>query len=948
MCIRDRYQRRVREFGRARMVSALLWLALLATAACQVHELGETQEVQLGETEHMTAQTMAAARKDLVRLATSFRSQDAEIAGIQTSQLAEKVFLQQDAGQAGSGLDLIFRKLDELEKKIKGEEESEAAAEHESLTGCASEISKLNQIITLSSSTRSSNQQEIARLYAKIHANSASWRESREVEKRTQESMVGMQEQRQEESEATRARVDERNKAIDVLVKATHMVCNRFDRYKKTSQCYAVKSKPDVDEPQRYPTKKFNKAKKQTEEMHAKGSEWATEWAAQALSDQSLEGKDDPEGLLDGSVDDPDDPAGNSTTLELLELDGAAGSLSYQQQMAVKELVALSKTGGLKPRFSVPITELAMSLQAGNAARSKSIVTILQGVHLETVNQQATDKATHNANLNSYYGQSWDWKGVMDGEADKQAGLRAENADAESDIKKLLLDNEGRRQDQLAAEGARTQEEDRCAASSEGYGVRSSFRSEDLENIVKLKSLLRALYFKRFPKSCPRFNSAICGGTDRGWCVFTKRQPESSEQRCSCNVGFYGDGCQFQKCPGIAKNLYQASAAAACSNRGVCDDSTGLCSCRPEFFHGPKRACEFKYAPPSKDDPCNPTCDNQCSGRGTFDPVRGKCNCQYEFFGPGCEEMKCPNSNGVLYPRASGNACNGRGPCDVHTGKCGCPVVREGCGKQCGANECAEQMHCGSPFFGPSCELERCPNDCLGRGSCDHNTAKCACSKDRNGTPYYGPSCEFLRCPDDCSGGGECNRNDGKCICKFGFSGVACKRTGRCADKSLNNPEMNWWTVWDKPGWMVCPKGQLLYSLKRSLCQALSCVESGGCAAACEGGSSNHIFQLRHCYHDTRWYDSFDRRGDSQCLDDYFVAGMFRSCESLYCLNMVKCCSLKEARWAKCTWNDWAVFNGPGTARVAEHQFIVGFRRDEGHLLKSLDAAKGCGFVRGF
>merc|ERR1711981_884051 len=160
----------------------------------------------------------------------------------------------------------------------------------------------------------------------------------------------------------------------------------------------------------------------------------------------------------------------------------------------------------------------------------------------------------------------------------------------------------------------------------------------------------------------------------------------------------------------------------------------------------------------------------------------------------------------------------------------------------------------------------------------------------------------------DCNGGGsgECNRNDGKCICKDGYSGEACVKTSRCEAPTLHNDAMNWWTIWDKPGWMVCPKGQLMYSLKRGLCQALSCINSGGCAAPCEG--PKHVFQLRHCYHDLRWYSSFDRKGVSKCLNDYFVAGLFRSCESLYCLNMAKCCSLKEARQpgATCgtaTWN---------------------------------------------
>jgi len=474
---------------------------------------------------------------------------------------------------------------------------------------------------------------------------------------------------------------------------------------------------------------------------------------------------------------------------------------------------------------------------------------------------------------------------------------------------------------------AKTEEEDRCSSTSEEYGIRTALRDEDLENLVKLKSLLRALYFKNFPKACPRHNRVICTSKTNGWCVFTARDQKNNDQRCSCNVGFYGDACQFTQCPGIGKNLYKADAEGVCSNRGACNRLTGLCHCRHEYYHGPKKACDYAHAPPSKADPCDPVCDDACSQRGKLDPIRGRCVCQEEFFGPGCEK-KCPNSNGVLYPRSSGNSCNGRGACDIGSGKCGC----------------------GHPYSGTSCEFEACPNDCMNRGECNQNTGHCSCGNDEHENPFVGPSCEFRTCPFDCTGGGECNRNDGTCICKDGYSGRNCEKTTRCTRDNLYNKNMNWWIIWDKPGWLVCPKGQLMFQLKRSLCEALSCIDSGGCAAACEGttANDNHVFQLRHCYHDLRWYNSFDMAGTSECLDDYFVAGLFRTCESLYCLNMAKCCSLKEARWTQCTWNNWAIFNGPGTGKVGPDQFIVGFKRGEGHQLKNIDEAKGCGWVRGY
>jgi len=95
-----------------------------------------------------------------------------------------------------------------------------------------------------------------------------------------------------------------------------------------------------------------------------------------------------------------------------------------------------------------------------------------------------------------------------------------------------------------------------------------------------------------------------------------------------------------------------------------------------------------------------------------------------------------------------------------------------------------------------------------------------------------------------------------------------------------------------------------------------------------------------------------DMEGWSKCLPDYFVAGLYRSCESLYCLNMAKCCSLKEARWALCGKALWgSKFNNVGRANLGEagsHAFITGFKRSKGHTISAIDEASYCGFVRGY
>merc|ERR1712232_116943 len=157
--------------------------------------------------------------------------------------------------------------------------------------------------------------------------------------------------------------------------------------------------------------------------------------------------------------------------------------------------------------------------------------------------------------------------------------------------------------------------ENSCWKSEEEYGVRSAINKEDLENIAKLKSLLRALYEKKMPKACPKHNGHICTSETNGWCIYIEEMnscskraegcqglTEGNNQRCSCMVGIYGDACQYRMCPGVGKGMYTAfpRGNGACTNRGDCNHRTGVCTCKKDFYHGPKNACDYKHAPPSK------------------------------------------------------------------------------------------------------------------------------------------------------------------------------------------------------------------------------------------------------------------------------------------------------------------------------------------------------------
>jgi hypothetical protein len=971
--------------------------ALVPAGKLSLAQLGEQENAKIGGEEAMSDAMVEQAKQNFIKLASSFRSSDMQSESINTVRLAQHVLLgvEAKANAKGSGLDLIFRKLNELVKKIKNEHKADLASNTAFNTECQKGYKDSSAVITKSWARRQENQRAIDQANVDINVGRSVWRSSRDEEDKTHAALVKLQAERAAESDVVRARVNERNKAIDVMVKATFLVCDRFNRYKDTVQCKEIKSQPDVDEPHRFETKPYEKAMLETESTHTmpKGAteppKWLRDWSRKLIKDRQLEGKVDPEGLLEDSKAERERlknasegeakaaakakaarekdlkvevadrakrakkeqdakatferrektprPTRRLREVTLLSEDEHQTSLTATEVQACKELTLLTKKSKLSRRYFAPLSALAESLKSGEGTgRSKTIVTILLEILKETREEQAMDKMKHKDVLESMYNQSWDLMKILLRSAENQKQTRNEKLEANRlGILKALQENEKLRVTQNQAKRARDTQEDSCAIMNEEYGVREMLRLEDLENLAKLKSLLRSLYELRKPVACPKHNRVICTNKSRGWCIFAERA--GNKQVCSCMVGFYGNACQFRMCPGISKNLYKATDEGVCSNRGVCDPVKGLCKCHKEFYHGPKSACDYKHAPPS----LKTGIDDKCSNRGAIDRKRGECNCRAGFYGPGCEQSECSNSNGVKYPMVSGNSCNGRGACSIKSGTCSCRP----------------------PYHGTSCEFEKCPEDCRGRGTCNSITGGCACNKG-----FFGPACEFHDCPDNCSGGGKCDRNNGRCVCTVGYSGRKCQKTTRCKAANLNNAKMNWWTVWDKPGWMVCPKGQLLYQLQRSQCKtfkdpkiknseestggALSCIESGGCAAGCEG--DDHVFQLRHCYHDLRWYNSFDMAGWSQCLPDYFVAGLFRSCESLYCLNMAKCCSLKDSRWVKCGKTRWGPnFNGASSgARLgkisSKHSFITGFRRGVGHTLTDIEEVSWCGFVRGY
>jgi hypothetical protein len=899
--------------------------------------LGEIQAIADGS-RMLDEAGVKAFKGKFIKLAEKINSQDLKQSALMLAQTSSSSLLR--SNNKRKGLQLIFSKLEDLEKKVEQEGKDDTAYIMEEREKCAKSIKAASEIITASNDKIKANDIQIRTDHDLITRSRDSHKQSRISESSVQNEFKSMAEERTDTQAAFKQRIDERNKAIDVMVKATFIVCEKFRKFKDTDQCKSIKSRPDVNVPgekvfppspsESMPPPWRNESLIDADKQATKAYEdsQAEAWAALQEQDEALQGSPNPENL---PMHEPSPKASMShEEVELAEDDEVPSEVASNEKPGLRMLSSLAKHANrerISPRYAMPITELAIAMSAGKTRKAKNIVQILLDVKEITVEEQRKDKEDLVVQLDSFYKRAWELRSAMSAESTKQEELLNTMEAASGRMEQMLQDTEEQRQQMNSQLEVRTLDEDRCAKENEEFGMRQAVRVEDLENLVKLTSLLRSLYDKVEPTACPLAeNKIMCTNKDNGWCVFTDK--ETNEQRCSCNHGYYGTACEKVMCPGEGQDLYMAKNAdggrndGVCSNHGDCDSDTGMCTtCDDGFYHGEKKACELKHCPPSKDG----TVDEKCSGHGSCDTIRGICSCEEGFSGPGCENQSCPNSNGVLYAYTSGNACNGRGACDVDSGKCACT----------------------QPYYGDSCEKSKCPDDCLGLGGCNAQTGKCACPEGRHGT-----SCEFYTCPKDCNGpsSGGCNRLTGKCVCKMGYIGDSCEISTRCSQPQNSVKEQNWYTVWDKPGWVTCPQGQLLSGLRRSVCESLACLEAGRCAAPCEGiGENEKPLEVRHCYHSLDWYGSFDKEGWSKCDPNYYVSGLYRSCDSLYCLQMAKCCSYKESRWAECQEVNWfAPFNGPGWVKVPDHQFISGFYRGDGHTLKDIDKAWSCGLVQGY
>lgn len=175
---------------------------------------------------------------------------------------------------------------------------------------------------------------------------------------------------------------------------------------------------------------------------------------------------------------------------------------------------------------------------------------------------------------------------------------------------------------------------------------------EQLRWILLLPLLLRVTKSQTCPNSCSR----------NGLCLDPGRE-------CQCFEGFTGADCSLRLCPqgiawvAIAEATDVAHYPTECSNMGLCDRTSGTCSCNSGFSGS---ACDRMLCPGiTNNGPCNGNgvCLSMSNYAQTKDPGTGAvyvydsiwdadeiygCVCDPGYYGPDCSQRYCPTGDDPL------------------------------------------------------------------------------------------------------------------------------------------------------------------------------------------------------------------------------------------------------------------------------------------------------------
>merc|ERR1712178_225414 len=755
---------------------------------------------------------------------------------------------------------------------------------------------------------------------------------------------------------------DDRALVRNILMQAMWLVCTGFRSFRMHPFCVTLRTQPDYAEPGKAagevdlssPSETYRKNSAATQRFsETMKSVWKEQKAADANAVNREDGDVDMEkGFVNNRAPWGVAPDGTPAKPKEEEM--------TKEQMKSR-LSFLLETSNAPSRVATPIVDFINALQLSDeevTKKSKSLVDTIVAMDAEEGEAQAKEDeewsqmATQGQSETNDYSVSMEARRVQQ---EKDSAEIARRHKAIEDINAEMNTNEVEIRSVGDATVRKTKE---CDIDYIEFDTIIEMAKEELVNVQRLNSLLRFLALGEEPNKCSKAGDVMCSSAEQGTCTWVTRGKDhkggvnKDEMFCACEYGFYGETCELRTCPGFGAVRYPASQPGCCMDKGTCDSSKGVCiNCHVHSYHGPENKCEYVRCPKamSKDEKViRMTADDdatlECSGKGSCNKHTGVCTCNKDndnWYGPHCGYKKCPTSDDQgkfvgLVDGTSINSCNGCGVCETDkqnrdkNGKC----------------------TCSNRFKGDACEHFK--GDCAGAGTFQPLTGRCLCAsgriggqcvKNAEGSPEC-HTCQYKSCPKNCFGGGAgvqpngyCDRITGKCVCSktATYNGKKCKSICRQQKQMVD-----WSRSFDKWGWSVCPTKWLLTGLRTDGGgDALYNIDLAQCEKPCEGpGTDKSVIGVEKCYHEN-WWKKFDTKGGKFCRRNYFVAGLFRShCNSLYCLEMAKCCQVKRSIWTRCQWtpiNQAAFQSGRHTAEVqGTKAFIAGFYRTKQHSLGGL------------
>jgi len=816
---------------------------------------------------------------------------DEQIGGIVGEALA------QGASANETNVEPVFTAMSALQLKIEKEHQQDTVTYTQSKELCDKTIADLRKVISDSTaSQRAATEKDM------IHRNSESqahidWQHSMSRQRDIEETLKKARAAQLERVQSYVSKRRQRRGDIEVLHSAVELICT-FSAFQDDERCvdhkvaHSVVAKPD--EPQSSEANQLDLLTAEHDEMIAQSQ---TSWNQQILQDSA--------DIAAGTP--PSDVSRESSAMSLAQM----AQYSYAAKDKLQHLVATSGSDAVVSQAQAVL----LSVEAGEYDKTNSMlqlveshITTLEARQLQDQQEEEHFRADSRATVENQ-------ETAREMEVVLQAKLRKDVARHRTTADQAKLDFNAAVHLREGTEHTLQQNEHMCDAERQAHEARVAMRTDEVSNIVRLRSLLRVMGGAAAP-SCDPQND--CTSASQGMCVFAEQG-----SRCACEHQFYGNDCEKRKCPGRGERLYRKDEADACTGiaHGTCDEDSGLCTCNPAYKHGSRNACELhKYCPR------HDVAGGHCNGHGRCEHSTGECTCNQDYFGLDCSKKKCPGgTSSLLYESHDNEVCSGHGVCETESGKC----------------------RCHATYTGSKCMERTCPSNCNGHGACSIHSGSCICDHG-----YHADMCQARDCPGGCGGSaGKCDTSSGRCLCNDGFSGPQCKPTKSC---DVQDTTYEQWAMF-RTGWSACKKGWLMTGMKRGPCNGLHCIEQARCARPCWG---EQRLTLQSCYQ-ANWWDVFNAAGQASCEDGYYMAGVYRSnCLSLYCLQMGLCCSISSSSWNNCGAKDWSseirksnswavVPSSDAGGKARPLAFMVGLERaGQSATLDDLHYVKYCSFRR--